>query len=95
MSLTDSTQMDNSKIQPENNSMQPTLRDSVESTLRTYLTQLDGQTITNLYDLVLTEVEAPLLEAVMKHTRGNQTHASALLGLNRGTLRKKLKNHGL
>ena len=45
--------------------------------------------------MVLAEVEAPLLETVMEFTRGNQTKASTLLGLNRGTLRKKLKKYGL
>ena len=41
------------------------------------------------------EVEAPLLEEVMAYTRNNQTKASIMLGLNRGTLRKKLKQYGL
>lgn len=44
---------------------------------------------------MLTEVEAPLLETVMNHVKGNQTKASELLGLNRGTLRKKLKQYDL
>ena len=45
--------------------------------------------------MVLTEVEAPLFEAVMRYTKDNQTRASELLGLNRGTLRKKLKQYDL
>ncbi len=45
--------------------------------------------------MVLCEVEAPLLETVMNHVKGNQTKASELLGLNRGTLRKKLKQYDL
>lgn len=49
----------------------------------------------NLYELVLSEVEAPLLEAVLKHTVGNQSAAATMLGLNRGTLRKKMKQYGL
>ena len=57
--------------------------------------QLDGAPVTDVYQLVLSEVEAPLLEQVMKHTRSNQTKASVMLGLNRGTLRKKLKQYGL
>ncbi len=71
------------------------LRESVNRALDNYLTQLDGQTVTNLYELVLNEVEAPLLEAVMRHTQNNQSKASSLLGLNRGTLRKKLKQYDL
>ncbi|KZZ19777.1 Fis family transcriptional regulator, partial [Oleiphilus sp. HI0078] len=68
-----------------------TLRDCVEKTLSNYFEQLDGAPVTDVYQLVLSEVEAPLLEQVLKYTRNNQTKASVLLGLNRGTLRKKLK----
>ncbi|WP_114416268.1 DNA-binding transcriptional regulator Fis [Marinospirillum perlucidum] len=71
------------------------LRESVHRALEKYFAQLDGQPVNNLYDLVLTEVEAPLLEAVMRYTDNNQTQASSLLGLNRGTLRKKLKHYDL
>ncbi len=73
----------------------PALRESVEQAVNSYFTHLDGQQITNFYQIVLSEVEAPLLEAVMKHTRYNQSKASVVLGLNRGTLRKKLKQYGL
>jgi len=72
-----------------------TLRDSVDRALSNYLTQLDGAPVKDIYQLVLSEVEAPLLEQVMKYTRSNQTKASTMLGLNRGTLRKKLKQYGL
>ncbi|HHX81547.1 MAG TPA: hypothetical protein GX696_01010 [Pseudomonadaceae bacterium] len=51
--------------------------------------------ISNLYDMVLSEVEAPLLAAVMQKARSNQSTAARMLGLNRGTLRKKLRQHGL
>jgi len=44
---------------------------------------------------VLSEVEAPLLDIIMQHTRGNQTRAANMLGINRGTLRKKLKKYGM
>ncbi len=72
-----------------------TLRDCVEKTLSNYFTQLDGADTTDVYNLVLNEVEAPLLEQVMRYCRNNQTKASVLLGLNRGTLRKKLKQYDL
>lgn len=72
-----------------------TLRNSVEQALKNYFDHLDGQDVTNVYDMVLCEVEAPLLESVMQHVKGNQTRASEILGLNRGTLRKKLKQYGL
>ena len=72
-----------------------TLRESVEVAMANYFSQLEDEQPVDLYNLVLAEVEAPLMESVMKFTRGNQTKASEVLGLNRGTLRKKLKTYGL
>jgi Fis family transcriptional regulator len=69
------------------------LRDHVYETLRIYFHNLGGQAPSNLYDLVLSEVEPPLLEIVMKFTGGNQTKAATILGINRGTLRKKLRQY--
>ena len=71
------------------------LRQSVALAVRTYLEELDGQMGNDVYQMVLAEVEAPLLEEIMRYTRNNQTRASQMLGLNRGTLRKKLKQYGL
>lgn len=71
------------------------LRESVAMALEHYFEQLEGQPVSDLYAMVLGEVEGPLLETVMRHTQDNQTQASAILGLNRGTLRKKLKQYGL
>ena len=71
------------------------LRHCVERAMEEYFSHLDGQTCTDLYQLVLQEVEDPLLNAVMKYTRNNQSKASEMLGLNRGTLRKKLKHYDL
>jgi len=71
------------------------IRDNVSHTMQSYLANLDGQPVTGLYGMVLSEIEAPLLETVMEYTRGNQSNASTILGLNRGTFRKKLKVHGL
>lgn len=72
-----------------------TLRDSVHRALNNYFVQLEGQPPANVYELVLAEVEAPLLEVVLKYTRGNQSKAAILLGLSRGTLRKKIKQYNL
>lgn len=69
------------------------LCDYVESTLTQYLAQLEGQKILDLYKFVLAQVEPSVLKVVMKHTSGNQSQAAALLGINRGTLRKKLKKY--
>lgn len=71
------------------------LRECVAIAMERYFNDLDGEPPDNVYHMVLAEVERPLLEAVMKYTAGNQTQAAALLGVNRGTLRKKLKHYGL
>lgn len=71
------------------------LHDSVRQSLENYLTQLKGQMPSNLYELILAEVEAPLMECVMEYTKNNQSRAAIVLGLSRGTLRKKLKMYGL
>ncbi len=72
-----------------------TLHQSVEQSMQTYFEDLDGYQVTDLYDLVLQQVEAPLFASVMVYTKDNQSKAAALLGLNRGTLRKKLKQYNL
>ena len=51
-----------------------TLRDSVEKALKNYFDHLDGQAVTDVYKMVLSEIEAPLLECVMSYTKGNQTN---------------------
>ncbi len=76
-------------------SQNQSLRDCVDQAMNNYFKHLDGQSASNVYELVMAEVEAPMLEVVMKYTRHNQTKAAHVLGLNRGTLRKKLKQYGL
>lgn len=71
------------------------LRDNVKQALSNYLSQLNGEDPTELYELVLSEIEHPMLDMVMRYTRGNQTRAATMLGINRGTLRKKLKKYGM
>lgn len=71
------------------------LHDSVRQALENYFQQLTGEVPDNLYELVLAEVEVPLLQAVMEYTKENQSRAAVLLGLSRGTLRKKLKIYGM
>lgn len=72
-----------------------TLRGEVEKALRRYFQHLEDEPVTDLHQMVMSEVEAPLLEAVMRYTGNNQSKASIMLGLNRGTLRTKLKGYGL
>ncbi len=71
------------------------LADCVREALESYFEQLDGHQAANLYQLVMGEMERPLLQTVMEHTKGNQTRAAALRGISRSTLRKKLAHHGL
>lgn len=73
---------------------QAPLSEYVERALKDYFSHLNGEATTNLYEMLLAEVEAPLFKAVLKHTNGNQSQAAGILGLNRGTLRKKLKTYG-
>ena len=67
----------------------------VRESLERYFEELNGQAPSDLYDLVLSEIEQPLLEVVMAETRGNLSKAAGFLGLNRATLRKKLQKYGL
>ena len=73
----------------------PPLKDSAGEAIEHFLKTLDGETCSDLYDMVLQQVEAPLFKAVLEYTQHNQSHAATMLGLNRGTLRKKLRQHGL
>ena len=66
-----------------------------EDALDQYFTSLNGDRPGDLYDLVIGEVERPLFKAVMDYTRGNQSQAAGILGINRGTLRKKLRTYSL
>lgn len=67
----------------------------VREALEEYLEKLDGHKVTNLYELVLREIEPPLFKTIMKHTKNNQSNTAMMLGINRGTLRKKLKQYKL
>ena len=69
------------------------LRNYVFTALKIYFEQLDGQKPANLHQMVMGEVEPPLLETVLRFTQGNQSVAAAILGINRATLRKKLKQY--
>lgn len=66
-----------------------------DEALRGYFATLNGHRPGDLYQLVIGEVERPLLNAVMSYTNGNQSEAAEILGINRGTLRKKLKTYKL
>ena len=81
---------------PANNSyngtlIHRTLKESTETALKEYFKTLNGNAPNDLYNLVINEVELPLIEAVMVFTNKNQSQAANILGINRSTLRKKLK----
>jgi Fis family transcriptional regulator len=65
----------------------------VAQAMERYFNELDGHLPSNLYGLVVSQIEPPLLECVMRHAEGNITRAADMLGLNRATLRKKLKKY--
>jgi two-component system nitrogen regulation response regulator GlnG len=72
-----------------------TLEEVIEKKLAECVRGLGGRPGANLYELIINLVEKPLLRAVLSETQGNQVKAAALLGINRNTLRKKLKEHGI
>ncbi len=71
------------------------LSECVTLCLKDYFECLGDEQPSNLNDFVLKEVEVPMLKLVMERTSNNQSQAAEILGLNRGTLRKKLKQYDL
>lgn len=71
------------------------LQDCVDENIACYFENLGNTEASNVYEMVLAEVEVPLLKRVLKYTGGNQSKAAIVLGISRGTLRKKLKIYGM
>jgi len=71
------------------------LKTHAEAAIKDFLETLDGETCVDLYAMVVEQVEEPVLKAVMEYNLNNQSKAAAMLGLNRGTLRKKLRQYNL
>ena len=71
------------------------LKECVRSALRYYFKNLDGHEVNDLHEMVLGEVELPLIETLLDYTQGNQTHAARILGVSRSTLRKKMARYGI
>jgi Fis family transcriptional regulator len=63
--------------------------------LNRYFKDLDGEAPGEIYNMVLSAVEKPLLVYIIDRAEGNQTRAADMLGINRNTLRKKMREHGL
>ena len=87
--------IENTVIDTDDNQGITQLYNAVKHSIRRYLYELDGTQPHDMYDLVLRQVEQPLFEAILEHTKGNQSKAAEYLGLNRGTLRKKLRTYNL
>ena len=75
--------------------MKKKLPDNIDTLLDQYFNDLDGDKPTAIYEMVINTVEKPLLLYIMNKTEGNQSKAAKMLGLNRNTLRKKLKQYNL
>ena len=87
--------MDNKKKSFDSYSKKP-LRDEVRKAMKRYFLQLDQKNNPiDVYHMVLNEVEPPLLDAVMKFSNDNQSKAAKILGMNRTTLRTKLKKYNI
>lgn len=69
------------------------LQDLVYNLVTNFLANNKTKSIEDLYDMILQEVEPPLLQAVMEKRRGNQLQAAKMLGISRGTIRKKLQRY--
>ncbi|MFT6406595.1 MAG: Fis family transcriptional regulator [Arenicella sp.] len=71
------------------------LSECVTHAIEQYFEDLNGEIPANLHNFFINEVEKPFLEVVMAQVKGNQTRAADMLGINRNTLRKKLKTYNL
>ncbi len=85
----------NTQNDMQNDDQSSALNVIIRSSLKQFLDDLDGENPGNIYDLVIQQVEEPLLELIMQYVDGNQSKAAECLGINRGTLRKKLKTYKL
>ena len=79
----------------QNKEDRKSLKYQVGLALRRYFKELDGNKATNVFEMVMKEVEKPMLEEVMKFCNGNKSQASKILGINRVTLRTKLKQYNI
>jgi len=71
------------------------LADCIVQSMEQYFADLNGEEPKNLHNFFINEVEKPFLEIIMNKVNGNQTRAAEMLGINRNTLRKKLKTYDL
>lgn len=72
-----------------------TLAQCTAQAMERYFRELDGFHAADLYQMVMTEVERPLLLATLNYVNGNQSRAATMLGISRSTLRKKMAQYNL
>jgi Fis family transcriptional regulator len=97
ITLTELMQCLNNKNSDDQDATAPKqlLRQSVEMAMESYFAKLDNASASNIYQMVLTEVEIPLIKTVLRYTRFNRLQAAKILGISRTTFHKKLKQYGL
>ena len=71
------------------------LSECITHSMQQYFEDLNGEQPKNLHNFFINEVEKPFLQVVMQQVCDNQSRAADILGINRNTLRKKLKTYGL
>lgn len=69
------------------------LRDAVVDNVEQYFEDMHGEEPSNLHRLFLTQVEKPFIEVVLQRCASNQSKAAEMLGINRNTLRSKIKSY--
>jgi len=72
-----------------------TLRQHVQNTVSRYLHDMGKTVPENLYQMLLSEIEPPLIEEILKCTCGNQSRAADMLGITRNTLRTKMQRYSI
>ena len=71
------------------------LSKTIKNETLAYINKMNGQGVSNLHNLFIREVEKSLISAVLSHLGGNVTKTATYLGINRGTLIKRIKDYGI
>jgi|TARA_B100001250_G_scaffold414570_1_gene454002 Fis family transcriptional regulator len=83
------------KNKTDKNTNKQLLSIETEKALKKYLSSLNGYKPVNIYQLIIGEIEKPMLKTILEFSQGNQSNAADILGISRGTLRKKLKHYNI
>ena len=74
---------------------QNSLEEIVRGKLAHFLNKSEECDLANLYPIVVSQVEKPLIELLLRRSSGNQLRTARMLGINRNTLRKKIRELGI